>query len=369
MSDNMKDIDIIDFTSLEREEKKSSGNGNNRPKKKKKMSKKEKVLRTIGRVFGTILLTLLLLVVWLWGVMKILCDGPSTTARDQFVLSVSETSAIGWLANLYCTPEEIAQIKERNSIKDTDEITNTDLVQIDTSAPDPTVPDIQVIDVKGSTYSGKLMIVKDPSRLFIGKVPEFYQGKGMVVADIAAQYDAIAGVNGGEFVDLGNTSYTAMPVGLVMVDGEVLMGETGQWHVTGITYDNKLIVGNMTAKQAKEKKIRDCVNIAYDIGPFLVINGEAQDVEGVGGGLNPRTALGQTSDGSILLLAIDGRQANSLGASFSDLQDIMLQYGAVNASVMDGGTSTQMYYDGEVINNPYSPTGPRRCPTAFLIRK
>ena len=48
--------------------------------------------------------------------------------------------------------------------------------------------------------------------------------------------------------------------------------------------------------------------------------------------------------------------------------DLMAQYGAVNASTMDGGTSTQMYYDGEVINVPYSPTGPRSCPTAFLIK-
>jgi exopolysaccharide biosynthesis protein len=78
--------------------------------------------------------------------------------------------------------------------------------------------------------------------------------------------------------------------------------------------------------------------------------------------------VGQTADGSILLLAIDGRMANSLGASFSDVQDIMLEYGAINASVMDGGTSTQMYYNGEVINTPYSPFGPRACPTAFLIK-
>lgn len=76
----------------------------------------------------------------------------------------------------------------------------------------------------------------------------------------------------------------------------------------------------------------------------------------------------QHLDSSIILLAIDGRMANSLGASFSDLQDIMLQYGAVNASVMDGGTSTQMYYEGEVINTPYSPTGPRTCPTSWLVK-
>ena len=110
-----------------------------------------------------------------------------------------------------------------------------------------------------------------------------------------------------------------------------------------------------------------CIVVAVPYLTKIMID-EAQDVSGTGGGLNPRTALGQTSDGSIILLAIDGRMANSLGASFSDLQDIMLQYGAVNASVMDGGTSTQMYYDGEVINKPYSPTGPRSCPTAFLIK-
>ena len=104
------------------------------------------------------------------------------------------------------------------------------------------------------------------------------------------------------------------------------------------------------------------------IGPFLIVNGEAQDIVGIAGGTNPRTAIGQTADGKILLLAVDGRQPNSIGATFSDLQDIMAQYGAVNASTMDGGTSTQMYYDGEVINVPYSPTGPRSCPTAFLIK-
>ncbi len=130
----------------------------------------------------------------------------------------------------------------------------------------------------------------------------------------------------------------------------------------------KLVLGNMNAAKAKELNIRDCVSISNHIGPFLIVNGEAQDIVGIAGGTNPRTAIGQTADGKILLLAVDGRQPNSIGATFSDLQDIMAQYGAVNASTMDGGTSTQMYYDGEVINVPYSPTGPRSCPTAFLIK-
>lgn len=347
-------------------EEKSGGSG----KTDKTVNKKPKRNNSdiwAGRAGIIAGITILAIVIFLYGVMAVLCLGPSKTARTQFVLSVQETSAIGFLANWFCSDEEIAKIKEDNSVKDSNETSDASLVVID-SENNEDIPDIQVVDVKGSTYKGKLMIIKDPSRLFVGTIGGFKEGNGMVVANIARRYDAIAGVNGGEFVD-GETTWTGMPVGLVMVDGKVLNGnQDTTYHVTGITYDYKLVVGNMTAAMAKENNIRDCVSISNSIGPFLVVNGNPQDVSGIGGGINPRTAIGQTADGSILLLAIDGRMANSLGASFSDLQDIMLQYGAVNASTMDGGTSTQMYYDGEVINTPYSPTGPRSCPTAFLIK-
>ena len=375
INDNNEEIELLDLTEEASQTRKipagkrgySEKAGRSNSGRRNKRTKKQKILIWVGRVAATIVLTLALVCVWLYGVMAILVYGPSKTAKNQFVLSVQETSAIGFLANRFCSEEEIAQIKEANSIKDTDEVTDTSLVTIDTEVNED-VPDIEIIDVKGSTYRGKLMKIKDPSRLFVGTIDGFREGNGQVVADIAKRYDAIGGVNGGEFVD-GETTWTGMPIGLVMINGEQVNGDSGTvYHVTGITFDNKLVVGNMNAETAKQNNIRDCVSINSSIGPFLIINGEAQDVSGTGGGLNPRTALGQTADGSILLLAIDGRMANSLGASFSDLQDIMLQYGAVNASVMDGGTSTQMYYNGEVINTPYSPTGPRTCPTAWLVK-
>ena len=328
---------------------------------------KKNVLKWLGRVGATLLTTIVILVVGLYCVMAMLAWGPSKVAKKQFIMSLQETGELGFMANWFCSQEEIDKIKEENSVKDTTDITDSSLVVIDNNVSTDE-EDLYVVDIKGEAYSGKLMVIKDPSRLFVGTVPEFKLEKGWTVAEIAERYDAIAGINGGEFVD--STPQTAMPIGLVMVDGKVLKGDAGQtYHVTGITFDNKLVMGNMTPAKAQELGIRDCVHASSDIGPFLVINGEAQDVDGVGGGLNPRTAIGQRADGAILLLVVDGRQVTSLGASFSDLQDIMLQYGAVNASAMDGGTSTQMYYDGEVINKPYSPTGPRTLPTAFLIKK
>ena len=86
-------------------------------------------------------------------------------------------------------------------------------------------------------------------------------------------------------------------------------------------------------------------------------------------GLNPRTAIGQRSDGAILLLVIDGRQVISIGASLWDLVDIFQKYGAVNACNLDGGSSTLMWYQGDYINNCASVIGIRPVPTTFLVLK
>jgi exopolysaccharide biosynthesis protein len=88
----------------------------------------------------------------------------------------------------------------------------------------------------------------------------------------------------------------------------------------------------------------------------------------MGGGLNPRTAIGQRADGAVLLLIIDGRQTHSLGASMNDLINEMLDFGAVNAANLDGGGSTVLYYDGAVQNKISSIYGARGIPTAILVR-
>ncbi len=372
--DDLEDIEIADEKTLDNKKgtdiKKKPTSIKNSEKKNNK--KKSKVLRYVGRTFAVIGLTLVMLVVFLYSVMFMLVHGPSNTAAEKFVMSVRETSAIGFLANWFYSDQEIKDITDRNSIKDTTDVTDTSLVEIPSSSTDGgTVVDnsepIEVYDLKGSTYTGKVMIIKDPKRVLVGTVPTFGNTNGLVVSKIAERYGAVAGINGGEFVD-GTDTYTAQPVGLVMKDGKLLNGNEGTtYHVTGITFDNVLVVGNMNYAKAKELNIRDCVSIANRIGPFLIVNGEAQDVDGTAGGYNPRTAIGQRADGAFIFVVCDGRQVNTVGASFSDLIEIMSEYGAVNASTMDGGTSTQMYYNGEVINVPYSPTGPRSCPTAFLV--
>ena len=124
---------------------------------------------------------------------------------------------------------------------------------------------------------------------------------------------------------------------------------------------------NLTQAQAEEMKIRD----GCCFGPALLVNGEVNlqaynDPSGKG---NPRTAIGQRADGAVIFVCIDGRQAGSMGGYYSDIIDIMQEYGAVNACNMDGGSSTVMYYEGQYVNSCSAENGqPRPLPNAFMFK-
>lgn len=66
----------------------------------------------------------------------------------------------------------------------------------------------------------------------------------------------------------------------------------------------------------------------------------------------PRTAVGQTADGSLLLVTIDGRQAGSVGVTNWELARTMTRLGAVTAMAMDSGGSSTLAFDGTVLNGP-----------------
>ena len=109
--------------------------------------------------------------------------------------------------------------------------------------------------------------------------------------------------------------------------------------------------------------------IAQRTGAIGGINGVPQDTSYIPSGVNPRTAIGQRADGAVLMLVINGRQLSSAGATYDDVIDVMLQFGAVNAMNLDGGSSTVMYLNGELVNTPSSESGySRGLPDAFMFR-
>ncbi len=351
-------------------------------------------MKTLKRTGILILITLAFVCITLYSVMWICVNGPSKRARELFVLSVRETSAVGFLAGWFCTPDEIAAIEQANSAK-VDEITDTSLINTDkkdssdikpdnasgnkadnengssnnnndNSANDNEKEDIEIHKVSGATYKGLMMIVRDPSRVIVGTSSQEYSEDvpGKKVIDMINSYNATGGVNAGGFEDPKGAGNGGIPKGVVISGGKLLFGnEDTTYEIIGLNNDDVLIVGSMTARAALDRGIRDAVSF----GPVLVVNGEATQAAS-GGGLNPRTAIGQTADGSILLLVIDGRQSSSLGASYADVTEVMLEYGAVNAANLDGGSSSVMYYEGELLNSCSSLYGPREMPTCIIVK-
>ncbi len=103
----------------------------------------------------------------------------------------------------------------------------------------------------------------------------------------------------------------------------------------------------------------------------LIINGENLVA---GTGLNeqqPRTAIGQAKDGTVIMMVVDGRQMHSFGISIERCGEIMEQYGAYQASMLDGGSSSVMVYRGREITSPTTLSQNeegRYLPDAFLVK-
>jgi hypothetical protein len=121
-------------------------------------------------------------------------------------------------------------------------------------------------------------------------------------------------------------------------------------------------------------------------GPFLIQSGQiVVDAESQGfnaaftNGRHPRTAVGRTESGDLWLVAIDGRQRQSIGATLPETADIMRQLGCVDAINLDGGGSTAIHLLGLTVNRPSDRTeravsngillfGPRQEPTEGTLK-
>jgi len=83
---------------------------------------------------------------------------------------------------------------------------------------------------------------------------------------------------------------------------------------------------------------------------------------------HPRTGVGQTADGHILLVAVDGRQPGySTGLTNFELALTMMRLGCVTASALDAGGSTTMAFDGKLLNRPSDPGGERPVAEALTL--
>ena len=224
-----------------------------------------------------------------------------------------------------------------------------------------TINNLLIIQVAGDGYTGKLAIVKDSSKVKL--MPNTRRDRGMTVTEICDAYGAVLGINGNAFEDPNGRGSGVTPVGLIISDGETLHGpyNASNYQVAGFDTKDRFRVG----RDLDTSELRD----AMQFYPITVLDGEKHVDGSLGMGIQPRTSIGQTEDGSTLLLIIDGRQVgHSLGITVSGCADILLRYNCKNAINLDGGSSASMSYMGEMITKTSSPqTGGRWLPSAWVV--
>ena len=358
-----------------------------------------------GRIFirfllrGMVMLGTLLVVavVTLFLSLDMLCSSTYPYVQRTFVTTILETGQLKFLASWFLSADEIQEIVNQNSMKELKAEVNTNLIQtsgnfasidIQTDtipAADTEEEDIEIFEVAGGTFSGTMMIVKDPSRISLATIYPWRE-KGVTLDELVTSNGAIAGVNGGLYKSSNNTG--GEPSGVLVSNGRILYNKPREYAglvLIGFTEENILQiidVSKMTSAEVEtmvtEMKIRDAVCFQEEASDAnnhfvqLIINGEAREMNGMGSGLNPRTAIGQRADGAVLLFVTDGRgKSGHLGASSSDLIAVMQEYGAVNAANLDGGSSSCMYYDGEYLMSSvtfYYANSSWRLPAAFIIK-
>lgn len=368
--------------------------------KKKKGGRAALIVRRTFLVFFMIVAIVLFAVVAL---LHTLLTGPSPTMRDRVVLSAMQASATKWLPGLFLDDELVEEICARSEDVQ-EEVIPMGAFSAATGSEASDTADLlgeeaedewaDAIDgmiyrtYSGSTYNAYILIVKDPSRVYVGTSSDFKSGKiGARIFEIVESEGAIAAINAGEFADPSGRGTGDNPIGLTYSKGECVWNDNLKRTFIGFDQDDILRVYNsMTKEKADSMGIRDAVS--FQTGNVLISN----DNENVtlhyaesNVGMAQRTAIAQRADGAVILVVTDGRSASSLGATRNDIIDLLYAEGAVVAGMLDGGSSTMMYYEDyytkydldtagldeyqkQGLTNRYKAfTKPRHMPTFFLV--
>lgn len=372
----------------------SQRSGASRPPKKKKKKGSGLFGRIVRRFFLVLFTVIALILVAACLALNLIFNGPSPAARDVLTMSLLEPSGTKWIPGLFMDAETLDSIRTREDSNLTDEFSNTSEIVINKDAAISTGTDewanspdgIRFESHSGDTYNAHIMIVRDPSKVYLGTSTENFSTSipGTRIDDQIETDGAIAGVNAGAFFDNGTSdpSVGSVPEGLVYSKGACKWTTgsppNGIKGFAGFNKDNILVVAqdNLSKAQAEKLNIRD----GCCFGPVLIMNGEInQEAYNSNSGWNPRTAIGQRKDGAVVFVCIDGRQAGSMGGTYKDVIDIMIEYGVVNACNMDGGSSSIMVYRdtyglfGEAgtvqVINSYSllQERPRKMPTFWMV--
>ena len=166
-------------------------------------------------------------------------------------------------------------------------------------------------------------------------------------SDMAEENNAVLAING--------DYYGARQSGYVIRNGVVYRNQGSNGEDMVISKDGTLSFiseSDTTTDSLIQKQAWQVLSF----GPVLVENGEVavteNDEVGMAMASNPRTAIGTVAKNHYLFVVSDGRTSESAGLSLYELANFMKSLGATNVYNLDGGGSSTMVFQGEVVNNP-----------------
>lgn len=349
----------------------------NERKEKEKEAKTNKLIKVLTACVISVALFISMYAVVIFGNIPFV-----TKWRNIWIETAMTTDQHKWLATCFFPKYLIDEVM--NAQIDITDIGKTDLKkdekpdilgqrdlvvgELDSHGNEVLINDIEqgvvVLKVKTSNYVGRLVLIDDPSRVYIAAT-DYKNSRGEFICDYLEKEDAVIGMNASGFHDPGGTSVGGVVTAQCMSQGEYWGYYSSSYITVGFDKDDRLVVGEFS--DWDEHNMRD----AFQYHPALIINGE-KVIEGSSGwGLQPRSVIGQAENGVVMFFVVDGRQVGySLGATMGDCADVLEEYGAVNAGACDGGSSSVLAYEGEILNEPSTnmPTG-RYLPNAWVVAR
>ena len=345
----------------------------------KKKSKKMKLWQII-------LVIIICLILVVGSSLAFLLYGPYPKFRNWLITTAMTTMSHQYLATWFYDEETISEVMQDNYVKESNDATDLNAISfVDYSNSNVMYKNkyekeilthedgasYKLINIDGDGLRGYLVAIYDPSKVKIATATNM-NSSGEMLTKIAEKNKAVIAINASGFNDPGYMGNGSKPHGAVIQNGKLVSNLSRSnvgGGIIGFTNDNKLIMGKMSAEEALAKGVRDAV----EFGPYLIVNGEPSFIKGNGGwGTAPRTAIGQRKDGIVLFLVMDGRDYihGIDGVGMTELTEILMNYGAYNASNLDGGTSSALVINGKLTNKPVNGSGKkttRAIPNAWIV--
>lgn len=289
--------------------------------------------------------------------------GPIDKVRNLVITTAMQTRNHQWIAYIFYSQKTIDDVMSKNYIVTVDEEVNVDDIVIDTKEKKHYDNEYEeelltrengndlykVLNIKVGNANGYLVAIYDPTKVRLLRTKQFNIGTyGERVVDMCSRYGGAVCINAGGFAN-GLSNGSDIPMGFVIDDGEVVWdpGTGKKGSIIGITGEGKLKLMNATGPEA----VKAGIEYGVEFGPFLIINGKSATIEGTPYGVANKCVIAQRKDGVMMFLVTEGETYVD-GASLKDVLEVLERYGAYNAANLDGGQSTSLIVENQMINTP-----------------